>query len=71
MTAAHPTYPLGTRVRVTNLEEGGSVEVEITDRGPTEENQAEGVIIDLTRAAANNGDKMSANRLFILRPIQP
>ncbi len=52
MMAAHPTYPLGTLVRVTNLEKEGSVEVRIMDRGPTKENRAEGVIIDLSRAAA-------------------
>jgi rare lipoprotein A len=53
MMAAHPTYPLGTVVRVTNLEKAGAVvEVRITDRGPTAENTAEGVIIDLSGAAA-------------------
>jgi rare lipoprotein A len=48
MTAAHPTLPLGTRVRVTNLENGRSVEVRLNDRGPF----AKGRIIDLSRAAA-------------------
>ncbi len=52
MVAAHPSYPLGTVVRVTNLEKGGAVEVRIHDRGPSEENQIEGVIIDLSGAAA-------------------
>ena len=52
MVAAHPSYPLGTVVRVTNVEKGGAVEVRIHDRGPSDENQAEGVIIDLSRAAA-------------------
>ena len=52
LMAAHPTYPLGTLVRVTNLEGEGSVEVRIADRGPTDGNRAEGVIIDLSRAAA-------------------
>lgn len=52
LTAAHPSYPLGTRVRVSNLERGGSVVVRITDRGPTTPNRREGVIIDLSRAAA-------------------
>jgi rare lipoprotein A len=50
--AAHPTYPLHTVVRVTNEENGRAVEVRIADRGPSEENQREGVIIDLSRAAA-------------------
>jgi rare lipoprotein A len=48
LTAAHKTLPLGTKARVTNLENGNSVEVEINDRGPF----VEGRIIDLSRAAA-------------------
>ena len=52
LIAAHPSYPLGTMVRVTNLEKEGAVEVRIADRGPTQENRAEGVIIDLSQAAA-------------------
>lgn len=48
MTAAHPTLPFGTRVRVTNLTNDRRVEVEITDRGPF----VEGRIIDLSYAAA-------------------
>jgi rare lipoprotein A len=50
--AAHPSWPFGTRVRVTNLENGRSVIVRIVDRGPSEENVAEGVVIDLAREAA-------------------
>jgi rare lipoprotein A len=50
--AAHSTYPLDTIVRVTNEENGRAVEVRIADRGPSEENRREGVIIDLSRAAA-------------------
>jgi rare lipoprotein A (peptidoglycan hydrolase) len=48
LTAAHKTVPLGSKARVTNLENGNSVEVEINDRGPF----VEGRIIDLSRAAA-------------------
>jgi rare lipoprotein A len=33
-SAAHPTLPLGTRARVTNLANGRSVVVRINDRGP-------------------------------------
>ena len=32
LTAAHPSLPLGTRVLVTNVKNGRSVEVRITDR---------------------------------------
>ena len=52
MVAAHPDYPLGTICRITNLEKEAVAEVRISDRGPTKENQKEGVIIDLSRAAA-------------------
>jgi rare lipoprotein A len=48
MTAAHNTFPLGSRAKVTNLANGHSVEVRINDRGP----HAAGRIIDLSRAAA-------------------
>jgi rare lipoprotein A len=52
MVAAHPSYPLGTQVRVTNLENNQSVEVRIIDRGPSPENQSEGVLIDVSESAA-------------------
>lgn len=48
MTAAHRTLPMGTVVRVTNLETGQSATVKITDRGPF----VHGRVIDLSLAAA-------------------
>jgi peptidoglycan lytic transglycosylase len=48
LTAAHRTLPFGTRVRVTNRNNGRSVVVRINDRGPF----VRGRIIDLTPAAA-------------------
>jgi rare lipoprotein A len=48
MTAAHRTYPFDTMVRVTNLSNGKSAVVRITDRGPFVENR----VIDLSFAAA-------------------
>ena len=48
MTAAHPTLPFGTSVKVTNLDNGRSVWVRINDRGP----YVDGRIIDLSGAAA-------------------
>lgn len=51
--AAHPTYPFGTLVRVTNLRNRRSVTVLVIDRGPTRAVQSKGVIIDLSRAAAD------------------
>jgi rare lipoprotein A len=52
MVAAHPRYPFGTVVRVTSLATGRSVEVRVVDRGPSRRVRREGVIIDLSRAAA-------------------
>jgi rare lipoprotein A len=52
MVAAHPTYPFGTVVRVRNLKNGRSLDVRIVDRGPTRGPRGDGVIIDLSRAAA-------------------
>lgn len=52
MVAAHPTYPLGTRVRVTNLKNGRTQDVRIIDRGPAQIHRGEGVIIDLSENAA-------------------
>jgi rare lipoprotein A len=48
MTAAHPTLPFGTRVMVTNLDNGRAAEVRINDRGPFMKKR----IIDLSYAAA-------------------
>jgi rare lipoprotein A len=52
MVAAHPVYPFGTLVRVTNLANGRSVNVRIQDRGPAAGPRADGVIIDVSFAAA-------------------
>jgi rare lipoprotein A len=54
--AAHPTYPFGTRVRVTNLQTGRHVDVTIVDRGPAPRRQREGVIIDVSRSVAERLD---------------
>ena len=48
LTAAHPTLPMGTKAKVTNLETGKSVQVEINDRGP----YSKGRDIDLSKEAA-------------------
>ncbi len=48
LTAAHKTLPLGSKVRVTNLENGNHVIVRINDRGPFHG----GRIIDLSKKAA-------------------
>lgn len=48
MTAAHKTLPLGTHVKVFNLDNNREVAVRINDRGPF----VQGRIIDLSREAA-------------------
>lgn len=67
-TAAHPSLPLGTWVRVTNLHNGRRVYVRINDRGPI----VPGRIIDLSYGAAKAlhfKDKgLQRVRLDIARP---
>ncbi len=48
LTAAHPSLPLGTYAKVTNLRNGAVVRVRITDRGPF----VRGRVLDLSKAAA-------------------
>ena len=70
-TAAHRTLPFDTNVRVTNLTNGKSTIVRITDRGPF----VEGRIIDLSMAAAREIDSIGPGvvpvRLEVLSAIDP
>jgi rare lipoprotein A len=52
LTAAHRSLPLDTVVKVTNLDNGKAVNVEINDRGPYSGKR----VIDLSRAAARKLD---------------
>ncbi len=56
LTAAHKTLPFGTKVKVTNLNNGQSVKVRINDRGPF----IQGRIIDLSKKAAKKIDMVNA-----------
>jgi rare lipoprotein A len=49
LTAAHPTLPFGTRLRVTNVASGRSVTVRVNDRGP----YVAGRIVDVSYSAAD------------------
>lgn len=49
MTAAHPTLPFGTRLRVTDVGSGKSVTVRVNDRGP----YVPGRVVDVSYSAAN------------------
>jgi rare lipoprotein A (peptidoglycan hydrolase) len=66
-TAAHKTLPFGTRVKVTNVENGRSVIVRINDRGP----HKKGRVLDLSLGAARKIGMVSAGtarvRIKILR----
>jgi hypothetical protein len=48
LTAAHPTLPFGTQLRVTNVATGRSVTVRVNDRGP----YVPGRVVDVSYAAA-------------------
>lgn len=56
LTAAHPTLPFGTQVRVTRLDTGANVVVRIIDRGPWRRKR----LIDVSRAAAEQLDMIAA-----------
>jgi rare lipoprotein A len=50
LTAAHPTLPFGTKLRVTNVATGRSVTVRVNDRGP----YVPGRIVDVSYSAAES-----------------
>ena len=54
MVAAHRTLPLGSVIRVTNLENGRHVTLRVIDRGPYGRNFRKGTIVDVSRGAARN-----------------
>ena len=65
--AASRTLPLGTKARVTNLDNGKSAEVEIRDRGP----YIEGRIVDLTpKTAEQLGMKTEGVAPVAVTPIE-
>jgi rare lipoprotein A len=49
LTAAHPTLPFGTRLRVTDVASGKSVTVRVNDRGP----YVQGRVVDVSYSAAD------------------
>ena len=68
MTAAHRTLPLGTKVKVTNVQTNKSVKVTITDRGPF----INGRIVDLSEKAARRLDFIKAGVVPVeVKVIQP
>jgi rare lipoprotein A len=68
MSAAHPTLPIPTYVRVTNLENGNQVVVRVNDRGPFAANR----LIDLSYAAAVRLDIVGTGTgLVEMRAMEP
>lgn len=68
LTAAHRTLPLGSRARVVNLENGRSVVVRITDRGPYVGQR----VIDLSYEAARELDMAPAGTARVeVVPLAP
>ena len=49
LTAAHPTLPFGTKLRVTNVTTGRAVTVRVNDRGP----YVAGRVVDVSYSAAD------------------
>ena len=65
LTAAHPSLPFGSRVRVVNLANGRAVVVRINDRGPHN-----GRAIDLSEAAAREIGMIAAGTAAVrIEPI--
>lgn len=58
LTCAHKTYPFGTWLRVTRLDNQQSVTVRVNDRGPF----CEGCVVDLSKAAAARINLLQAGR---------
>lgn len=65
MTAAHPSLPFGTEVKVTNLSNNQSVVVRITDRGPFKGRR----MIDLSEAAARKIDMIRSGTATVSMEI--
>jgi rare lipoprotein A len=60
-TAAHRTLPFGTMVLVTNVHNGRTVVVRITDRGPYGRSRT----IDVSRAAARELDMIDSGTAMV------
>jgi len=68
LTAAHPTLPLGTFVRVTNLRNGRAIVVRINDRGPVVEGRIIDVSYNTARILGFSGRGLQRVRLDLMQP---
>jgi rare lipoprotein A len=67
LTAAHPSLPFGTRLRVVNLDNEREVEVRVNDRGPS----IPGRILDLSYAAARALQAIEAGIIRVRFTVLP
>jgi rare lipoprotein A len=71
LTAAHPSLPFGTLLRVTNLRNGREVVVRVNNRGPFHRNR----IIDLSKEAARQlgmvGSGLAKVQVEVLQAVEP
>lgn len=68
LTAAHPTLPLGSLVRVTNLRNGRAVIVRINDRGPVVPGRIIDVSYSTARALQFKAQGLQRVRLDVVHP---
>jgi rare lipoprotein A len=68
LTAAHPTLPLGSFVRVTNLRNGRAIVVRINDRGPFVERRIIDVSYNTARILGFRERGLQRVRLDLVRP---
>jgi rare lipoprotein A len=68
LTAAHPTLPLGSFVRVTNLRNGRAVVVRVNDRGPVVEGRIIDVSYNTARVLGFEERGLQKVRLDVVRP---
>jgi len=66
LTAAHRTMPFGTRLRVTNVENGRSVVVRVNDRGPWVDDRVLDVSLAAARALGMTGDGVTKVEIVVL-----
>ena|ERR1039458_5557835 len=67
-TAAHPSLPMGTFVKVTNLKNGKAVVVRINDRGPVLDGRIIDVSYNAARALGFNQRGLQTVRLELYQP---
>ena len=70
MTAAHRLLPLGTMLRVTNLENGRQVIVRVNDRGPYRKDRIIDLSVEAARRLGYLGSGVAQVRLDIMKPSE-